>query len=44
MVNIVELYTAVAVLCLTGAVPGDVVFRLLTSGIIAFLNLLRVAG
>ncbi len=44
MVNIVELYTAVAVLCLTGAVPGDVVFKLLTSAFIAVLNILGVAG
>ena len=44
MVNIFHLYTAVAVLCLTGAVPLDVVFKLLTSGVIAILGMLGVVG
>lgn len=44
MVNIFHLYTAVTVLCLTGAVPVDMILKLLTAGVISILSLLGVGG
>lgn len=39
MVNIFALYAGVALMCISGIVPIDVVFKLLTSGVIAVINL-----
>ena len=45
MVNIIHLYTAVAVMCLTGAVPPEEVLELLSTFALSFVNLISgVAG